>query len=105
MADPRRGGLALMGLIALLLCTTHQPAQRRILHSARRAPRFAAPYVGAYSGIGHHRRHAYPVVVINDSLLAPWSYGSYLQGVANVIEATGQYYNQIQQARITRELS
>ena len=124
-------GPVLGALATLLFFAADLPAQRRNLYDTppgdgpagqpgsnggdRPAPppafQSGAPYAGGYSGYS-------PVAPapVGPSYVPytpgysgyPYQqsrYGSYLQGVASVTTATGEYYNQIQQARITREQS
>jgi hypothetical protein len=122
LACIRRLGLT---CLAVLLFASAVPAQRRNLYTPDAGPSGetgpanqslppgppppppTTPYVGGPGGFA----------TVSSPVVAPvpafggYPYqiqtpvGGYLQGVASVTAATGQYYNQIQQARITREQS
>jgi hypothetical protein len=124
---PRARALGLTCL-AVLLFASAVPAQRRNLYTPDAGPSGqtgpanqslppgppppppTTPYVGGPSGFA---------TVSSSPVIAPFPgyggfgnpyqietpVGGYLQGLASVTSATGQYYNQIQQARITREQS
>jgi hypothetical protein len=82
-------------------------------------PRYGSPYAGGYSGYGLTTTPSAPVIIQAPSTQGTVPYGSwgtpyynygyqspagsYLQGLASMTSATGQYYQQITQARITRE--
>jgi hypothetical protein len=95
MTGIRTGRLALAGLAALLLFPFGAHAQRRLLYPPLASPRYgAAPFVGGFSSW----YWGYPLHPVS-------TYAQVLQGYAALTEAQGQYWNQIQQARLTREES